>query len=154
MGYKLLSESLKDRANKNKKQLHMRKYFIESLNKTYEFISYADYINSDAPPLEDTHNKIKIITLGPPVNNESYYTFSILSIIFLCDISAKEIKDKLEKKNILINIPDIGNSSEILYKEMNMETKLKNNIVRFFIHDGISQANIDTLIKELKCAFN
>jgi selenocysteine lyase/cysteine desulfurase len=150
MVHKMLLESLKDRAAKNKKLLQLRKYFIESLNKKYEFITYADYINSDAPPLEDAlSKKIKIITLGPPINNEAYYTFSIVSIIFVCDTPAKDIKEKLEKKNILISIPEIGNSSEILYKEMNMEANLKNNIVRFFIHDSITSAEIDILIKEI-----
>ena len=71
--------SLLNRKVKNTKLLNFRNEIIDRLGKNNEVMLYSDYVNSDEPPLTDAKNKI--IILGPPVNNESYYTPCILSLL-------------------------------------------------------------------------
>ena len=47
-------------------------------------MTFANFMNSDAPPLDDgIKSKNKLVILGPPANNESYYTPSILYIVII-----------------------------------------------------------------------
>ena len=165
MGYKMIENNLKDRKTKNEKMLNIKKYFVNQLASKFDMISYLDYINSDSAPLTETkQSKCKVIILGPPIDNSQYYTYCILSVIFICNADynkevddieensntfATSIKDKLVKKKILVDMPDLKSNAEILYKELNMESKLKEGILRFFISDDITQAYIDTLIAAL-----
>ena len=106
-------------------------------------MSYSDYINSDAPPLETEKSKNKLIILGPPVSNDSYYTPSILSLAIINGKgkTGEDIKKELEKKNIIIGVPDVENN--YIYNEIKMPKEVQNSIIRISLSDDISQSDIN-----------
>lgn len=140
--------SLLNRKVKNNKLLNFRNDIIDRLGKNNEVILYSDYINSDEPPLADVKNKI--IILGPPVSNESYYTPCILSLLVKSKskIVAKDIQRELEKKNIIIGIPDIDSIK--IYDEIKMSKEDQTHVVRISLSDDITQQDINVFISEIK----
>jgi cysteine sulfinate desulfinase/cysteine desulfurase-like protein len=140
---------LSNRSNKNKKLLKTRNNIINKLSKKYQMISYTDYLNLDSPPLENNKSKNKLIILGPPINNESYYTPSILSVILL-NIKNKSntiIKKELEKKNIILGIPDPKYS--YVFDEIKIPKDIQQYILRISISDNLTHTNIDKFVSAL-----
>lgn len=143
--------SLLNRKIKNTKLLNFRNDIINRLGDNNEVILYSDYINSDESPLD---SKNKIIILGPPISNESYYTPCILSILIKSNskITAKDIQKELEKKDIIIGIPDIDAIK--IYDEIKMNKEDQSCIIRISLSDDITQQNINTFISEIKKIIN
>jgi cysteine sulfinate desulfinase/cysteine desulfurase-like protein len=143
--------SLANRKTKNIKLLKFRKEIITKLSSKCQLMSYADFVNSDAPPLEEsTKSKNILIVLGPPTNNESYFTPSILSIALITTKkkTGVDIKKELEKKNIIIGVPDLD--SIHIYNEIKMPKEIQNHIIRISLSDDVSQQNINTFITALQ----
>lgn len=143
--------SMINRKIKNQKLLKFRKEIILKLSNKCQLMSYSDFINSDAPPLEESaKSKNKLIVLGPPMNNESYYTPSILSIAIITskNKSGLEIQKELEKKNIIIGVPDIEYIH--IYNEIKMPKTIQNNIIRISLSDDVSQQDINKFITTLQ----
>lgn len=142
--------SLINRKAKNKKLLKFRKEIINKLSTKYQLMSYSDYINSDMPPLETAKSKNKLIVLGPPTNNESYYTPSILSLALINSKgkTGENIKKELEKKNIIIGVPDV--EKNYIYNEIKMPKDVQNFIIRISLSDYVSQVDINKFINDLK----
>ena len=143
--------SLANRKTKNIKLLKFRKEIIDKLSNKYQLMSYADFVNSDTPPLEES-NKSKniLIVLGPPPNNDSYFTPSILSIALITtkNKTGLEIQKELEKKNIIIGVPDL--ESIHIYNEIKMPKEIQDHIIRISLSDSVSQQDISTFITALQ----
>jgi cysteine sulfinate desulfinase/cysteine desulfurase-like protein len=139
--------TLINRNVKNATLLKFRNEIIDKLGKTSEMLLYSDYINSDEAPLG---NKNKIIILGPPVSNESYYTPNILSLLIKSksNISAVDIKIALEKKNIIIGVPTVD--SIMIYDDIKMKKNDQKFVIRISFSDHIIHTNINTFIIELQ----
>lgn len=136
---------------KNEKILKMRNEIINKLSAICQTMTFANFMKSDAPPLDDSAKlKNKLVILGPPANNESYYTPSILSIILISDKNKTgiDIKAELESKEIIIGVPDI--EQNIMYKDMGMPQESVKYIIRISLHDDIVQTDIDKLVETLK----
>jgi cysteine desulfurase len=135
--------SLNNRQTKNKKLLKMRKEIISKLTSKYQVMLYSDFVNSDTSPLDEgSKAKTKIILLGPPSNNESYYTPSILSLIVINkkNKTGKDIQKELEKKDIIIGVPDLD--SVHVYNEIKMPVDIQKNIIRISLADDINPPDI------------
>lgn len=146
--------SLNNRKAKNKKLLKMRKEIISKLTSKYQVMLYSDFINSDAPPLDEAgKSNVKIILLGPPPNNESYYTPGILSIIVINkkNKTGKDIQQELEKKNIIIGVPDLD--SIHIYDEIKMQPEIQHHIIRISLADDINLPDISKFLAELYKVF-
>lgn len=143
--------SMVNRKGKNQKLLKFRKEIITKLSTKCQLMSYSDFINSDAPPLEEsTKSKNKLIILGPPMNNESYYTPSILSIALITskNKTGVELQKELEKKDIIIGVPDID--ALHIYDEIKMPQEIQNSIIRISLSDDVSQQDITKFITTLQ----
>jgi hypothetical protein len=147
--------SFLNRKLKNIKILKFRNELIDTLGKNNELILYSDFINSDEPPLNDTSkNKSKIIILGPPITNESYYTPYILSLVIKSksNKTSIEIQKELEKKNIIIGVPDIDSLK--IYDDIKMDKENQKYIIRISLSDEINQQDITTFITTLQNIIN
>jgi cysteine sulfinate desulfinase/cysteine desulfurase-like protein len=143
--------SLTNRKIKNAKLLKFRKEIITKLSAKFQLIVYSDFINSDEPPLEESSkSKNQLIVLGPPTNNESYFTPSILSIALITNKnkSGLDIQTELEKKDIIIGVPEID--SIHIYNEIKMPKEIQNNIIRISLSDDLSQQDINKFITALQ----
>jgi cysteine desulfurase len=139
--------SMKDRKKKNIKILKFRNDIINRLSDKCQPMTFANFMKSDDPPLEDgPKTKKKLVILGPPVNNESYYTPSILSIILISEKNktGDDIKKELEKKHIIIGVPDIENN--VMYNDIGVPKDALKYIIRISLSDEITQVNIDKFI--------
>jgi cysteine sulfinate desulfinase/cysteine desulfurase-like protein len=143
-----VKQSLNNRNNKNQKLLKYRKDIIDKLSKRYQLITYSDYINLDTPPLETSKSKNKLIILGPPPSNESYYTPSILAFILINSKNKTniQIKKELEKKCIMVSTPD----DTYVYDEIKIPKDIQQFIIRISISDMISQDQINKFISTIQ----
>lgn len=143
--------SLIGRKNKNKKILKFRNEIIDQLGEKCQTMTFANFMKSDAPPLEETSkSKNKLVILGPPTNNESYYTPSILSLVI---ISAKKktgevLQAELEKKGIVIGLPDLSKNN--MYNEIGMPEEAQKYIIRISLPDDLTQQKITKFLTTLK----
>lgn len=142
-----IKQSILNRTAKNKKILKFRNEIIDGISKKYQLMTYPDYINSDEAPLESKSGKL--ILLGPPVSNESYYIPSILSFILLGkkNKSAFDIKKELEKKNIIMGVPDI--QSNHTFESLKIPQDTQKFIVKLTLPDYLQQTHVDMFINEL-----
>jgi cysteine sulfinate desulfinase/cysteine desulfurase-like protein len=145
-----LKISMTNRKSKNAELLKLRNNIIDELSKSSQLLTFANFMKSDEPPLDETKkSKNKFVILGPPIDNESYYTPSILSFIIItqknksCDI----IKQELSKKNIIIGVPDNHN---IMYNDIGIPVETQKYIIRISLFDHIKKLDIDMFLKELK----
>jgi cysteine sulfinate desulfinase/cysteine desulfurase-like protein len=138
--------SLMNRKKKNEKILKLRKDLVEKLGKFCQIVNYANFLKSDDPPL-DSEEKTKIILLGPPLDNESYYVPGILSMAVLSKKKVN-IQKELEKKNIKIR-SGYGDN-EYVYDAITAPKEVKDSVIHITITDAISPANIDKLAKCMK----
>jgi len=161
----LLKNKLKDRKKKNLKLLKYRNQIINSIGKKCQILTFANFMKSDEPPLdEDKHKLNKLVILGPPIDNNSYYTPSILSFIIINDKKRDNIyiKEELEKNNIIIGIPsynisdidDFSNdhntsNKKDFYDNIGIPIDAKKYIINISINDNLSQNNIDYFINKL-----
>ena len=116
-------------------------------------MTFANFMKSDAPPLEESKkSKNKLVILGPPTSNESYYTPSILSLVLISDKkkSGVDIKTDLEKKGIIIGVPDLDNN--FMYKEIGMPEEALKHIIRISLSDDIKQNDVNKFVAAIKCA--
>jgi len=137
----VLKTALNNRKPKNMKLLKFRNLIIEKLGEKAQTITFANFMKSDAPPLEETKkSKNKLVILGPPPDNESYYTPSILSFIITTpeNKTGADIQEELKKKNIIIGLPNI----EGIPKES------QPFIVRIALSDENTEDDIDKFIQE------
>ena len=152
---------LENRKDKNIKLLKLRNEIIRKIGEDCQTMTFANFMKSDEPPLDslaDTNNtktqkintKTKIIILGPPPDNESYFTPSIISIIILNEknITGAIIKDKLELEGIIIGVPEI--EKNIMYQEMGLPEASLKYIIRISLDDSITHDNIEKFITQLK----
>jgi cysteine desulfurase len=140
-----------NRKVKNELILKFRNEIINRLSDKCQTMTFANFMNSDAPPLDDgIKSKNKIVILGPPANNESYYTPSILSIVIISEKNktGQDIKKELEKKCIIIGVPDI--EKNVMYADIGMPPESLKYIIRISLSDDITQENIDKFIDTLK----
>lgn len=143
--------SFVSRNAKNKKILKFRNEIIEKLGEKCQTMTFANFMRSDAPPLEETKkSKNKLVILGPPVNNESYYTPSILSLVV---ISSKKktnavIQKELEKRGIIIGLPDLSKNN--MYDEIGMPPEAQEFIIRISLSDDLTQSMITKFLTNLK----
>jgi cysteine sulfinate desulfinase/cysteine desulfurase-like protein len=88
--------------------------------------------------------------LGPPPTHDSNFTPSILSIALITtkNKTGLEIQKELEKKNIIIGVPDL--ESIHIYNEIKMPKEIQDNIIRISLSDGVSQQDISTFISALQ----
>lgn len=145
-----LKLSMTDRKNKNAKMLALRNTIIDKLSADCQTMTFANFVKSDSPPLEETEkSKNKLVILGPPVNNESYYTPSILSFMLSSpkQKTAAMIKDELEKKEIFIGVPDLDKTQ--IYNEIGMPKEAQPYIIRVSLSDDITSDDINTFISEI-----
>jgi cysteine sulfinate desulfinase/cysteine desulfurase-like protein len=135
--------SLTNRKKKNAKLLKLRKDLIEKLGKFCQILNYANFLKSDDPPLEG-EEKTKIIVLGPPLDNESYYVPGILSMSVL---SKKKVnlQKELEKKKIMIR-SGYGDDEHV-YDAITAPQEVKDAVIHITISDTTSPANVDKLAK-------
>ena len=162
----ILKDKLKDRKKKNLKLLKYRNQIIADIGKKSQILTFANFMKSDEPPLdEDKHKLNKLVILGPPVDNNSYYTPSILSFMIINDKKLDNIyiKEELEKNNIIIGIPSYSNPNNVTdYSNGENNTKLndfydnigiplgaKKYILYISLNDNLTQNNIDYFIKKL-----
>jgi cysteine sulfinate desulfinase/cysteine desulfurase-like protein len=144
--------SLINRKNKNKKLLKFRNEIINKLSEKCQTMTFANFMKSDAPPLEESKkSKNKLVILGPPTSNESYYTPSILSLVLISDKkkSGLDIKTDLEKKGIIIGVPDLDNN--FMYKEIGMPEEALKHIIRISLSDDIKQNDVNKFVAAIKC---
>jgi cysteine sulfinate desulfinase/cysteine desulfurase-like protein len=144
--------SLKNRKKKNKKLLKFRNEIITKLSEKCQTMTFANFMKSDAPPLEESKkSKNKLVILGPPTSNESYYTPSILSMVVISDKkkTGMDIKQSLEKKGIIIGVPETDKN--FMYKEIGMPDEALQHIIRISLADDITQSDINKFVAELKC---
>jgi hypothetical protein len=138
-----------NRKSKNQKLLKFRKDIVARMGEKCQVMSYADYVNSDTPPLEETDkSKNKLVVLGPPINNESYYTPCILSFALINNKTNVMIQKELQKLNIMIGVPD-ANSINI-YNEIKIPKLLHQYIIRISLSDDISHHDINKFINNLQ----
>ena len=143
--------SSSNRKKKNEKILKFRNDIINKLSEICQTMTFANFMKSDEPPLDDViKSKNKLVILGPPTNNESYYTPSILSIVLISEKNktGEEIKIELEKKCIIIGVPNIVKN--VMYTDIGMPPESLKYIIRISLSDDITQANIDKFIDTLK----
>jgi cysteine sulfinate desulfinase/cysteine desulfurase-like protein len=138
--------SLTNRKKKNEKILKHRKDLIEKLGKFCQIINYANFLKSDDPPLAN-EEKTKIILLGPPLDDESYYVPGILSMSVLSNKKVN-IQKELEKKNIKIR-SGYGDNEHV-YDAITAPKEVKDSVIHINITDTTSPANIDKLAKCMK----
>jgi cysteine sulfinate desulfinase/cysteine desulfurase-like protein len=147
----ILKEKLINRQKKNIKLLKFRNEIINELGKNNQILTFANFMKSDGPPLiESKKNKNKLIILGPPTDNNAYYTPSILSFILINDKNKQniQIKDELEKNNIIIGIP----TNDILpdfYDNIGIPEDAKKFIIRISLSDELTQSDICNFTKQL-----
>jgi len=144
--------SLINRKKKNKKLLKFRNEIINKLSEKCQTMTFANFMKSDAPPLEESKkSKNKLVILGPPTSNESYYTPSILSLVLISDKkkSGLDIKTDLEKKGIIIGVPDLDNN--FMYKEIGMPWEALKHIIRISLSDDIKQNDVNKFVAAIKC---
>jgi cysteine desulfurase len=144
--------SLTNRKKKNKKLLKFRNEIINKLSDKFQTMTFANFMKSDAPPLEESKkSKNKLVILGPPTSNESYYTPSILSLVLISEKkkSGIDIKKDLEKRGIIIGVPEI--EKNFMYTEMGMPEESLKYIIRISLSDDINQLDINKFVAALKC---
>ena len=147
----ILKEKLHNRKKKNLKLLKYRNEIINSLGKNSQILTFANFMKSDDPPLiEEKKNKNKLIILGPPADNNAYYTPSILSFIIINDKNKnnKQIKNELEKYNIIIGIPTDDTLPDF-YDNIGIPKEAKQYIIRISLSDNLSQSNICSFTKKI-----
>lgn len=143
--------SLLNRKQKNKKTLGLRNEIISQLGEKCQTMTFANFMRSDAPPLEETSkSKNKLVILGPPANNEAYYTPSILSMVIICfkKRTGVEIQSELEKKGIIIGLPDLSKNN--MYTEIGMPVEAQPYIIRIALPDDLTQQKITKFLITLK----
>lgn len=143
--------SMSNRQIKNAKLLKFRTEIITKLSIKNQLMLYSDFINSDAPPLEESaKSKNTLIVLGPPTNNESYFTPSILSIALITNKkkTGLDIQKELEKKDIIIGVPELD--SIHIYNEIKMPKEIQNHIIRISLSDDVSQQDINKFVTTLQ----
>ena len=146
-----LKFSLSNRQSKNKKILKFRNEIIDKLGAKCQTMTFANFMKSDAPPLEETEkSKNKLVILGPPVDNTSYYTPGILSLVIIGSKkkTGEIIKKDLEKKGIVVGLPDLSRNN--MYDEIGMPEEAQKYIIRISLSDDITQANVTKFITSLK----
>lgn len=147
-----LKVSLINRKNKNKKILKFRNDIISKIGEKCQIMTFANFMKSDAPPLLDESKKStnKLIILGPPANNESYYTPSILSLMIISDKkkTGDNIKKELEKMGIIIGVHDINKN--FMYKEIGIPKDAINYIIRLSLSDDLTQDDVNKFINAIK----
>lgn len=143
--------SLHNRKKKNIKLLKFRNEIINKLSEKFQTMTFANFMKSDAPPLDETKkSKNKIVILGPPTSNDSYYTPSILSLAIISEKNKTGllIKNELEKKGIIIGAPDLDNN--FMYREIGMPEEILKHIIRISLSDDINQNDINKFVSALK----
>jgi cysteine sulfinate desulfinase/cysteine desulfurase-like protein len=143
--------SMNNRKLKNDKMLKFRNDIITQMGSKFQTLTFANFMKSDDPPLEDsTKPKNKLIILGPPIDNNSYYTPSILSLVILGSKkkTASIIQSELKKKGIIIGIPDLSKNN--IYDEIGMPEDAQPYIIRISLSDNITQPDINKFIKTIK----
>lgn len=144
-----LKFSLENRDTKNKKLLSFRNKIINQLSNKSQVLTFANFMKADDPPLAiQQKKKTKIVVLGPPASNTCYYTPSILSLVIINKTNKTnvELKQYLEKKNIIIGIPD---KTELL-DQIGMPQEAQQFVVRISIPDNITKEKIDLFIATIK----
>jgi cysteine sulfinate desulfinase/cysteine desulfurase-like protein len=155
--------SFVNRKSKNKKLTKFRNDIINQLGKKCQIMTFANFMKSDAPPLnETTKSKNKLVILGPPIDNISYYTPSILSLVIITNKhkSGIDIKKDLEKKGIVIGLPNLSecdNEPESkdncvlnMYDEIGMPKEAQKYIIRISLSDDLTPNKIKKVIDALK----
>jgi cysteine sulfinate desulfinase/cysteine desulfurase-like protein len=150
-GIEAAKYSCNSRTKKNKKLLNLRNYIIDEMEKKCEVLTFSNFMKSDESPLK-SHNrqKNKLIIMGPPVYNESYYVSNILSFVIMGNRkkTACVIRDELELHGIIIGVPDMENN--YFYKEIGLPESVNKFIIRISLSDDISHAKIEKFINTLK----
>ncbi len=144
-----LKFSLDNRDAKNKKLLSFRNKIINQLSNKSQVLTFANFMKADDPPLAvQQKKKTKIVVLGPPASNTCYYTPSILSLVIInkANKTNVELKQYLEKKNIVIGIPDETD----LLDQIGMPKEAQNFVIRISIPDNITKEKIDLFITTIK----
>jgi cysteine sulfinate desulfinase/cysteine desulfurase-like protein len=140
--------TIANRKTKNKKLLKLRNDIITKLSSKYQTLTFANFMKSDEPPLEKISKSNRMVILGPPPDNTAYYTPGILSILMISNKKKtnKDIKQELEKRGIVIGIPDLT----YMYKEMGIPDEAQDYIIRISLSDQVTQDNVDEFVKTLK----
>lgn len=144
-----LKFSLDSRDAKNKKLLAFRNTIINQLSNKSQVLTFANFMKADDPPLAiQQKKKTKIVVLGPPASNTCYYTPSILSLVIINKANKTniELKQYLEKKKIVIGIPDETD----LLDQIGMPKEAQNFVIRISIPDNITKEKIDLFIATIK----
>ena len=157
--------SLSNRKSKNKKLSKFRNYIIETLGNRCQIMTFANFMRSDAPPLDETaKSKNKLVILGPPVDNISYYTPSILSLVIITGKhrTGTEIQKTLRDKGIMIGLPNLNECDNEakdkekcvlnMYDEIGMPKDAQKFIIRISLSDDLTQNKITKLNDALKSA--
>ena len=154
-----IKSSLENRHDKNVKLLTHRNQIINNISKNFQIVDYVDFLKSDEGKLSDLEpTKSKIVILGPPSINESYYTPSILSLLIVGNKSNDQIKSDLLKKNIGIGTPEcklleynnIMKPQIIKSNQLPSETSDQvESIIRLYISDSIISNDIERFLGEL-----
>jgi cysteine sulfinate desulfinase/cysteine desulfurase-like protein len=147
----VLKDKLNNRKKKNLKLLKYRNEIITKLGKNNQVLTFANFMKSDEPPLTDCKKGInKLVILGPPIDNDAYYTPSILSFIIITNKHKNNIyiKDELEKKNIIIGIPTDDEQPDF-YDNIGIPVDAKQYIIRISLSDSLSSSDVDMFIKKI-----
>jgi cysteine sulfinate desulfinase/cysteine desulfurase-like protein len=158
-------ESVSNRKSKNKTLSKFRNCIIDTLGKRCQIMTFANFMQSDAPPLDETtKSKNKLVILGPPIDNISYYTPSILSLVIITEKrrTAVEIQKSLRDKGIMIGLPNLDECDNDakdeekcvlnMYDEIGMPKDAQEFIIRISLSDDLTQNKINKLNDALKAA--
>jgi cysteine sulfinate desulfinase/cysteine desulfurase-like protein len=150
-GIEAAKVSVKCRTKKNKCLLKLRNYIINEMSKKCEVLTFSNFMRSDEAPLEESKkHKNRLVIMGPPVSNESYYVSNILSFILIGakQKPAKKLQDELEAQGIIVGVPDA--EKNYFYREIGLPEAANKFIMRISLSDNTTEKKIEKFVEILK----
>lgn len=149
-----LKYTFKNRVEKNKHLMKLKKLFLELMAKRYKFSDYRDYIDY---PSDKDRDVIELVLLGPPNHEKKVLPNTILLSVVknkgkpFCNI---KFKKKLSKEGIAISIGSAcltgdAKSSHVI-ESINAPDIIKRGVFRISFGD----ANTETEVRKFVRIFN
>ena len=150
-GIEALKHTFKNRKEKNKHLLKLKKLMLDLLSKKYKFSDYRDYIDY---PNDKDRDKIELVLLGPPNYEKKVLPNTILLSIVknkgknFCNV---KFKKKLNKNGIAISIgsaclTDDKKSSHVL-DSINAPDIIKRGVIRISFSDDNTESEVKRFVK-------
>ncbi len=146
-----LKHTFKNRTDKNKHLLKLKKLLIELLGKKYKFADYADYVDQSK---DKDREPIELVLLGPPIHEKKVLPNTILLSIVknkgkpFCNV---KFKKKLNRAGVAVSIGSAcltgdKNSSHVI-QSINAPDIIKQGVIRISLGDNNTETEIRKFVK-------